>query len=474
MRKGKLGIVIAFAACVLSGCGKRADSDEIAEDLNQYDIEATGGDAETGDTKDIPAHINETIVGANGYEYVIDADVVSDGYDDAAVYEVTMPEVNDALVKRYADTLFDNSEYTVVKPYEIMSIEELQAEKAFLETLLEREKNGEITTPSQVFNNVCDIECYMNYDQDGVPDYVPKGQLLYEQVCTVYEDGQDSTIVNDISRLRGKVDGEWWELSLYSGRDGACSITFLNLEFSKYAYSFVKMDEMSEVLYGTNASDRKECEKAADDFIAKLGYTDMGLAHTGNIVCEDRENLKNYMDGYRFAYSRNLEMQAGVSTQNMASLINPYESSEDYVYDIDSVMVNKQGAIQEYVWLAVSEGRVCAVRIDNIYDVGKKMSENTALLDFEQIMDVAREMIKKKIDNYEPNTGSVEYTMTDIELRYIVIPYEEGRYSMVPVWMLYQDLDIGYSDERYVEFGVNAIDGSIVYFLSYGGAGYFW
>lgn len=464
MRKGKIGIFGMALVFMLAGCNMRPNKDGVSEEVKDY----AAKEAESGETKDVPAHVNETIVGANGYEYVIDADVVAGGFQNAAVYEMSMPEPTDALVKQYADRLFDNSEYSVVKPYEIMNREELQEEKLFLESLIERDKNGEIQISGSIFNDASEVECYIRYNPEDTPDYTQIGELLYEQTCTFPEDGQVVTKVNIITTLRGKVDNEWWEL-LFCNEDGGCNrLVFRNLEFAGDACNYVTIDEMTDAMYGTNTSDRKECEATAENFIEKLGYQNMRLAHTGNIVCEETESSNNYLDGYRFVYSRNLEMQVGFSTQNMVSSKNPYETSEIYDYS----MVIEPGAVQEYVWLTVSKGRIHGVQIDNIYDIGKKMSEKTTLLDFDQVMDVARETIKTEIDAYV-NTGSAGYTATDIELRYVIVPYENRKYSMVPVWIFYEDLNIGYNDECFVRYGVNAIDGSIVYFLASGGGGDF-
>lgn len=70
-------------------------------------------------------------------------------------------------------------------------------------------------------------------------------------------------------------------------------------------------------------------------------------------------------------------------------------------------------------------------------------------------------------------TDSEKAGINEISFRYLVVSTENGQYYMVPVWMFYEDLDIGYLDDRTVRFAVNAIDGSIVYLLSNGGAGYF-
>ncbi len=462
MRKNRMGVFLILLAFTLSGCGKHPDDNEIAEDLKQYDIEEdeTVG---SGDTAGIPNHIKETIVGENGYEYVIDADVVSDGYSDAAVYEMTMPEPTDALVKQYADNVFDNSEYTVVKPYENMSLEELQAEDAFLGALMEMEENGEAVLSSDIYLDAIYVgEKIAGYTGDDVTE-IPEGQLLFEEHVAQGEYGEEETLTRYTARLRGKVDGAWWELS-FNGESGNNRMIFRNLEYAQTVHHYVMEDEMSDVIYGANASDKKACEMAADNFIGKLGYEDMALAHAGNIVSEDADGKEGYLNGYRFVYTRKLGMQVGFSTENMVYIEAP-ESYESF--NPSSYVSEGKGAVQEYVWLEVADGRVYSVQIDNIFEVGKQMSDKTVLLDFEQIMDIAREQIKMEIDHYEAAVGSVKTTMSGMELRYLVIPYGEERYSMVPVWILYEAWDMGYDDVCFSRYGINAIDGSLVLFTNY-------
>ncbi|MGN0368087.1 MAG: hypothetical protein ACI4EK_04830, partial [Wujia sp.] len=283
----------------------------------------------------------------------------------------------------------------------------------------------------------------------------------------VIELSKGQLLVNELSRLRGKVDGEWWELKFSNGDLGHLHMVMRNI-FMPSNFTPVNMDEMSEVLYGTNRSDKEACEKAAIDFLSKFGIEDRCLAHTGHMKLAEESD---YLDGYRFAYTRDMEIPVGFSTMNMACTQNPYEVlNGDFDY---SDMFPLQGAVQDYIWIGVFGGRVGCMEIDTVYEMGKTMSQDTALLSFEQVYEIAKQTIKKEIDDYKLVTTSTKAGINEICFRYLVISTENGQYYMVPVWMFYEDLDIGYLDDRTVRFAVNAIDGSIVYLLSYGNAGYF-
>ena len=449
---------------VMTGCGQRTDGDGIAESLHEYAIEENGGN--DGAAKDIPEHVSDTIVGEAGYEYKIDADVRADGYGNAAVYEMTVPQATDAFVKEYADKLFDDSQYKVVKPYEYMSLDELQEEYAFLKLLIEERKDEEYI-PGQLFFDADEVASYIqNYTGEHVIE-LSEGQLLYEYITTNEEAGKGETQVNEITRLRGKVDGEWWEMKFCNGDLGHLHMVMRNM-FMPNNFTPLNMDEMSEVFYGANRSDKEKCEKAAADFLSRFGITDRCLAHTGHMKLSEESD---YLDGYRFAYTRDMEVPVGFSTMNMACTKNPYETlNGNFDY---SGQFPLQGAVQDYIWIGVFEGRVGCMEIDTVYEMGKKMSEDTALLNFEQVYEIAKQTIKKEIDDYKLVTDSEKAGINEICFRYLVISTENGQNYMVPVWMFYEDLDVGYLDDRLVRFAVNAIDGSIVYLLSNGGAGYF-
>ena len=476
MYKKIVGILLTATMVLLCGCGRRADGEEIAKELGQYDVEATNGDAvekagvneETG----IPNHVTETIVGENGYEYVIDADVVSDGYLSASVYEMSMPKASDELVKRYADKLFDDGAYSVVKPYEMMTFEELQEELSFWKTLIEADDKGEITLYPAAFDDASEVENLIAGYSGEKPTSIISHQLLFEQNFSIVEQDEEELKTYYQTRLRGKVNGDWWEMYYVNCDNWNSTIECMSLVAGQTEYDFVQSDEGSTILYGDNRADASACKNAADEFMKRLGMDDKKCVHSANIVCQNEEAEAQYFEnGYRLNYTNHLELQGVFTNMNMAVSVDVEQFANDSSKDICALLMDAgQGAIQDDVSLYVSEQGVYKVMLENIFDVEKKMSDKTTMLTFEQVMDVAGGMIHSQVDANEPaGNNSMDETISAIELRYVIVPYESGCYTMVPAWIFYYNIDSGDSDAAYVKFGVNAIDGSVICFMDHGG-----
>lgn len=93
----------------LSGCGK-AERDDIADSL--YDLQDTasrtdGDEATAGGG--IPEHLSYSVKTDDGTSINVEADVISSGFQNTQVYEAEVIEIDEDLIKKYADNLFDES-----------------------------------------------------------------------------------------------------------------------------------------------------------------------------------------------------------------------------------------------------------------------------------------------------------------------------------------------------------------------------
>lgn len=467
MRKGLWvkGITWVILAISLSGCGNsgKADRDEIADDLNIQESTASGSDADSAvidGAEDIPEHISYSVKSGYSSEIKVDADVDASGYAYAAIYDVKPVTVDEEVLKSYADKLFDNGSYEVVKPYSICSMDELQAEKELLEEIYEGyEEEGKLDViPHHIMINLAMVEKYMNeYDESNVRELGEDELIVEEEMEDIIGSGQsfvgDETVETVFScRLRGECDGAKWELCYRKtgiGNDIAAVIMMYPMSGKQADTQIVNTEDTAAIIYGENYADLETSKRSAMDFMEALGYEGMEIVDTSQLVYQHKVNDKyeNYIDGYRFTFARALN---GIQTGYM---VNSAICS--------SIDGSKIG--QEYIKVYVDEDEIEQITISRLLDVGDKMSECGSMLSFEQIDMIAQEFMEEKVGTHE----MVGYSINDVSLRYVVLPFEDGRYSMMPVWIYYVDgSGMGaMGDNIYASFGVNAVDGSIVEFL---------
>lgn len=200
MRRGILakGITLVILALSLSGCGngRKADREEIADDLNAQGGTASGSDAYNVDMngeEGIPEHISYSVTNGYGSEVKVDADVSASGYGQAAIYDVKPVTIDEEVIKGYADKLFDNGSYEVVKPYSICSMDELQAEKALLEEIIAgyEESGKRDILPNHLMINLGVVETYMEeYDANSVRELGEDELIVEEEMDGFIGDGQ--------------------------------------------------------------------------------------------------------------------------------------------------------------------------------------------------------------------------------------------------------------------------------------------
>lgn len=139
-KKVLLSILLIMTLC--AGCSKDK-SDDIKDKLNAV----KGENVSAGSATDMDAQATYTYPETVNYvsnanvagdqKSIIDAKVVAETTEDIGVYGLSFVPIDDALVKNYADKLFDNGEYQVIKPFSICNEEELNAEREHAVMLME-------------------------------------------------------------------------------------------------------------------------------------------------------------------------------------------------------------------------------------------------------------------------------------------------------------------------------------------------
>lgn len=464
-----MGMMIAL---LLSACGK-AGRDEIRANMEESQTGGTsssGTDASSiggGDVsvpaiaEDVQEHISYSYQSENTDSHIdVDADVVATGYGNVAVYEQSVKELDDEVIREIADNLFDNGEYELIKPYEISTIDELNQEKEYLEALVHEYQITDISSERgfdkpYILELIDSVDFYIdNYDESKVAD-VPEGQLImyvsgghYEDIGTEGDKIIEEESGNECS-LRGTVNGEVWML-YYSETDDYYSHGLKIFALTQDTVEYVNAnltgyDDINVIKYGENRCDYNQAELDAGNLLERIGFEDMEVAHSCQVIVSS-EAESDYMDGYGMMFARNVDGIRSGYSQLMVALSDTGIAQQSYIY----VHVNSSGV--QYIGISI------------LYDLGERLSDSTTLLEFDKIDLIAQEYIPEMIeshDNEDPDTP-INMVIDRVELNYVIVTYDGAMYSLVPVWLYYQLNEPAYQPEKFAVFGINAIDGSIV------------
>ncbi len=447
-----LTLCLIFSSMV--GCG-RADRADIEADLDQQMDEATPMDSGTGDDAgedEIPEHLSYTVNSElTDNKAVVEADVVSDGADSMCIYEIAKQDMNDDTLKAFAADFFDNGEYEVIKPYAISSKEELLNEQSYLVSLVGDMENY----PSEIRNS--ELAYYLeNYNESNVAD-MPEGTLFYEVPALYRVDAQGNPMQVKTCRLRGDVDGAYWELlctqDCWSG-DQMLPVDYYILKAYKlepiaYQWDNISMDSRLE-----NKCSAETAQKTAEAFMEKMGYADMTVLQTYQTYCSDTVDS---LDGYKFRFGYDIDQ---IKTPQASELNLDSFHLLSYNGEINA----DTAACQCSAIVEVSSEGLTRVEIVQPYMPREKMSDSINSIQFEQADEIARTYIQKLLDDEKQEVffGSVITNYDEVCLEYVNVQYEDGNNVLTPVWVYYGRPGSYISDYRTAVFGVMAIDGSII------------
>lgn len=310
--------------------------------------------------------------------------------------------------------------------------------------------------------NIIDHEL-ASYEESNFVE-LEEGQLLYQETKESYHDSSEDTITTRRSktRLRGKVDGEEWDMVVqYVDPVGGVPYGIISMS-NVYSHTFVldykPINDMNTMFYGENIVDINEARQSALEALGELGIEELDNIYTCSVVSVDNctfmeegyyryEGEKN--NGYCFVFARRYgNLDVGYVAHGYSGLT------------ITQVNGDNLGNFQEYIYVTVTDDGIYNISFSTGYQVTEKLSDNSNLMDFDYINEAAIKYIEERPITYD-NIGN-------IELKYIVTYYRDEGYALVPVWIYYDSMEGEVStDEPRARFGVNALDGSIVDFLNY-------
>lgn len=460
----RLFVCIIVLALVMVGCGKK-DSQEIDDKLSSLDnAESSVGEESTEDSGiySMPESVSYEVQGelTSGMVTKVEAEVSAEQTDDISVYSLSYTSMDDAYVKCYADKLFDNGEYEVVKPYEISSLEELNEERNHYLDIWSYYGGtsgsgvkqhygvcGPITIGPE--HNITMIDQQVSDFQESNVVVYKDNQLLYEESYDSFDDAGNISgeVIAKKAKLRGTVDGEEWELRGYSANENnmyAYDIMVMNKVYtSTEVTGCIGVNDFATSCYGENILDIDTARADAESFLKKLGFDKIDNIHTLQLVTKVDDKEVN--DGYRFIFAPkygNLPV----------ALLN-----NTYVIDTPTyakVFGLEQACFQEYIHVNITSEGIIEVSFYKSYDESVELTDDAELLSFDDV-DIAA---KKYIEESFPYV----VTISNIDLKYVITYYGGEDYALVPVWLYSMGPEVdGWSSTC---FGVNALDGSIIEF----------
>ncbi len=442
LKSAALIFALLIVAGVFSACGK-PDKEDIARDLSE--------NVTSDSAAEIPKSLSYTIEGSSTIK--VDAEVYSEGYGQVPTYKLKQKEKNDEWVKSYAEKLFDNGEYINVKPYNFCSTEELETEKQFWEELLmtlDESSSGYRHVQSEIDFTKYAMEDFFesNYVQYKSTD---EGQLIFTESYSCDEGLLPGYA--ERARLRGKVDGNVWLLeydnSVYEVEEGNWSANVPGL----YGTCVEKADYISSENEGIyeNKCDRAEAEREAAKLLDRLGFNNMECVKVSELcprlLREQPNDLDgifkdaDYFDGYCITYGPSLN---GIK-----------------MYSDIGVAVSADGehfAIQPYVSILVNSEGAYSFCIMEDYGIEEKLSENSQMLSFQQIEDIAHTELKKDMEG----RSDMDMNITQVKFEYLCVTYDGIDYAMIPVWTYYTEW-VHYSYTHTTPWlTINALDGAVI------------
>lgn len=431
---------LLIVAGAFTACGK-PDKRDIEKDLSENVTSdyATGGDAVQ---EEIPETLSYTVSSGSRGAVKVEAEVCSEGYGQIPAYKLKKRDKNDEWIRSYAEKLFDNGEYINVKPYDFCSLEELETEKQFW-----KERFAALDESSRGYSRVETEIAYIEYEMEQFSEsnYVkyPEGQLVFTSDINSDEDG--STNHYEQAHLRGEVDGDVWNLDYhYSVCDyrGQMEINIPVL----YGSCIEKMDYLSGS-YGMesgiykNKCDRATAESEAIKLLDKLGFSNMECVKMTELHPHYSSGNADYLDGYCIIYGPSLNgVKIFSSVGNGANADDNSVAVQPYV----SILVNSEGA---YSFCIMED-----------YVLEGPFSENSQMLSFSQIEDIAHTEFEKTMEEYP----LMQYDITKVKFEYLCVTYDGISYAMLPVWSYYQEWIVSGDTELYPVLIVNALDGAVI------------
>ncbi len=222
---------------------------------------------------------------------------------------------------------------------------------------------------------------------------------------------------------------------------------------AEISYNWSEMGEVNNLCSMTE----EQAVQAAKDFIQNMGYMEYGTFSVSGLAwtCNTYDTVESWVEGYKIVFTR----QVDDILQGVWEFLT---YRQDYQGEVS--VVPRYGI--ERITVYINDRGIIECDIEYPYSVEEVLSDATALLSFEQVQEVFRDIIKKESDPL-PNYGEEELDFKNLDLAYFRV-VEEDSYALIPVWILYSKSNMGFESDIDVYehlLMINAIDGSQIDFV---------
>lgn len=449
---------------VMSGCGNNTENN-IAEDYADNVGSYSDAPVFDGQEENASDHIEFSADDASGKcKLKADIDIDTTGVNSVKVYELKNPAMDDKYLNEFASKLFDNGTYTIEKPYNLLSIEELEAEQSYLEEKYDQLSNDNTDDVYQIYA-LGQIE-YLLYNYDEIQK----------------EKEMETESENKEYRLRGMIDGEECELIAY--KDINC-IQIQSLEPHPFeSPTFGRSMSSAETYLEENKMSTEDASELVYKFLTRIGKKDYEEVYSKPICLADSNKLdttefgsKLKTNGYGYCFAPKIngirsvsEFDISFDYRNMSQLLSNADVNHlmnwntdlsygtGLVYDLFDV---DNAAYQDYILIDVDEFGFKSAWLYGMYELGDCISEKTQILGMDQLMGAIKDYWENE-DKHKIYGGYNDMHVTNMKLCYLAVNYD-GKYSLVPMWLV--DIDqtvMDYGDDVPMErIAINALDGSV-------------
>lgn len=437
-KKIYLAGIISFCISLLAGCESKQSETTVATGTDALVLEEISSEDE------IPETVSEVVNGEYG-SAVIEAEVkLPEKYNTCSIVELETDFYDDQDIKDIATQIFDDGSYFLYMPYNNEQIAFLQGKLAELAPLA--------TDPKEI-RQFEDAQFMLEYNLVNLAEKHDEidGEIKFYNVS---EDGIGEEYTCNIF---GTIDGINYFLSFTKSEEEYCFMELKKWRDVSHSYMDIG-DECFDVKLSGNACTYsiEEAEELALEYVKGLGYEDFGVVRTYNAICGTTyDGETNIVEGY------NVYLGRTYNSFNVPISYENYNEMYNLVYWDVTQNANQRRIsedIIEFVKVYVDSNGVNTVQINNPMKLTEVLSENTTMLSFDKVHDVAKDTMKTIVDEWQ----YTEY-VDSIELGYDYV-VEEGKIVLIPVWYYYsgEDQTSNYPF-RWIFVEINAIDGTIVY-----------
>lgn len=447
----KIRIIVSFGvlAAVLAGCGTGGKKNDVLEDMENLgadDAEGKGLKEQLGIDED---HVSYQIENTG---LKVDADITVPDAEYAGIYDMQPHELTSEEMKKTADSLFDNGQYTVWYPPEVYEQEErdrlYDEYSEYIGTFVPFEDASYIMVSRYLdLDRVCNNTEYKNeYVQNNLD-----GEFAFYDIGDGY-----SNIINEggvywsaerehwsYVYAEGTVDGKTFRLTFVQGKDADNKLNDINKmvitaerRFFDYYNDELADNELNHNMYGTPGMlyTDEEIETQIKNYLKKFELDDFViedkyLLQAYNTQIETSKQIENTAVGYCYILTRE---------QN--------KIPAHYMYG---------EAGQEIIRLYVTVEGIVMCEVMNRYEISSEKVKETTLMKYEEIDKIFQNQVVKDYEdrgrNYDWNCNHIEfmYKLTNIDNQMVLIPV--WVYSEVNEYMTKEDIMV-----------INAVDGTVL------------